>query len=79
MTEDVGGGRLFDRQQRVVERQGNLSRLNLRGLLGSNLAIGAARTAEAVIAPVVMGIVRRLPGMHGAIGCRSNGRGTNFT
>lgn len=79
MTEDIGGGRLFDRRQRVVERQGNLSRLNPRGLLRSNLAIGAARTAKAMIAPVVMGTVRRLPGMHGAIGCRRNGRGTNFT
>lgn len=80
MTEDIGGGRLFDKRQRGrVERQGNLSRLKLRGLFRSNLTIGAARTAIAMIAPVVIGIVRRLPGMHGAISCRCNGRGPNFT
>lgn len=80
MTEDIGSCRLFNKLQRgLVERQGNLSRLKLRGLFRSNLTIGAARTAIAMIAPVVTGIVRRLPGMHGAISCRCNGRGPNFT
>lgn len=80
MTEDIGSCRLFDKRQRgLVERQGNLSRLKLRGFFRSDFAIGAARTAIAMIAPVVIGIVRRLPGMHGAIGCRRNGSGPNFT
>lgn len=77
MTEDIGCGRLFDKRQRgFVEGQRYLGRLKLRGFFWSNLAVGTTRAAVAMTALV---IVRRLPGMHGAISCWHNGSGPNFT
>lgn len=58
MTEDIGRDRLINKRQRgFVERQRYLGRLKLRGLFWSDLTIGTAGTAVAMIAVVITGIV----------------------